>query len=344
MATLIGATVHELAQVRGEAGVGAGPREPYVAAAQPASQRPGCGEHDVLPTRGPGRRRHGCRPGRSSRRVAPNEVCGLRRLHVEAASDRAPVTLVPQPARRRVRPRARSAVPGGPSALSSARARCGLTLAGTAAHRPGPAHVPDHGRPVAPPATTGLCWRPAPREAPRPSRSTPPGAPPWTGSPDSTPRSASHPAPRSPPPPSTPPGFSAAGDVPADAAKPARQQGNPRPGGPALPVGNRGALPRAGRRCRRWRHRPGRGRPGATRLRAADPRPARKDRGSRRSLDLARADRVELELDQLVDHLSAAFGLAGRRRSTGSAVERARSAVAFPFGQTLEGFNRQLEA
>jgi hypothetical protein len=43
--------------------------------------------------------------------------------------------------------------------------------------------------------------------------------------------------------------------------------------------------------------------------------------------DLLRAERAEAELDSLVQQLSAAFGLSGRPRQQGSAVERARSAV-----------------
>lgn len=43
--------------------------------------------------------------------------------------------------------------------------------------------------------------------------------------------------------------------------------------------------------------------------------------------DIARAERAEAELDALVQQLSEAFGLGGRARSTGSAAERARSAV-----------------
>jgi predicted ATPase len=45
--------------------------------------------------------------------------------------------------------------------------------------------------------------------------------------------------------------------------------------------------------------------------------------------DLARAERAELELDALVTQLTEAFGLGGRSRTTGSAVERARSAVTY---------------
>ena len=43
--------------------------------------------------------------------------------------------------------------------------------------------------------------------------------------------------------------------------------------------------------------------------------------------DPVRAERAESELDALVQQLSEAFGLSGRTRSTGSAAERARSAV-----------------
>jgi len=43
--------------------------------------------------------------------------------------------------------------------------------------------------------------------------------------------------------------------------------------------------------------------------------------------DPLRAERAELELDALVQHLTEAFGLAGRSRTGGSASERARSAV-----------------
>lgn len=43
--------------------------------------------------------------------------------------------------------------------------------------------------------------------------------------------------------------------------------------------------------------------------------------------DLGRAERAEAELDALVQQLAEAFGLSGRSRGTGSAAERARSAV-----------------
>jgi hypothetical protein len=43
--------------------------------------------------------------------------------------------------------------------------------------------------------------------------------------------------------------------------------------------------------------------------------------------DLARADRARVELDALVDELTAALGLGGRARTTGSSAERARSTV-----------------
>jgi len=48
---------------------------------------------------------------------------------------------------------------------------------------------------------------------------------------------------------------------------------------------------------------------------------------ARAANDPARAERAEAELDALVQQLSEAFGLTGRTRNTGSAAERARSAV-----------------
>jgi hypothetical protein len=50
---------------------------------------------------------------------------------------------------------------------------------------------------------------------------------------------------------------------------------------------------------------------------------------AREANDPARADRAELELDALVEQLSEAFGLGGRRRRAGSSVERARTAVTY---------------
>jgi hypothetical protein len=43
--------------------------------------------------------------------------------------------------------------------------------------------------------------------------------------------------------------------------------------------------------------------------------------------DLARAERARLEMDTLVEHLTAALGLGGRARRSGGSAERARSAV-----------------
>jgi len=43
--------------------------------------------------------------------------------------------------------------------------------------------------------------------------------------------------------------------------------------------------------------------------------------------DTGRAERARVELDALVDQLTAALGLGGRARSTSSSAERARSAV-----------------
>jgi hypothetical protein len=48
---------------------------------------------------------------------------------------------------------------------------------------------------------------------------------------------------------------------------------------------------------------------------------------ARAANDPVRAERAEEELDALVQQLSEAFGLSGRSRATGSAAERARSAV-----------------
>ncbi|MGH9265964.1 MAG: hypothetical protein ACRD1D_14850 [Acidimicrobiales bacterium] len=48
---------------------------------------------------------------------------------------------------------------------------------------------------------------------------------------------------------------------------------------------------------------------------------------ARAANDPHRAERAEAELDALVQQLSEAFGLSGRSRATGSATERARSAV-----------------
>jgi hypothetical protein len=45
--------------------------------------------------------------------------------------------------------------------------------------------------------------------------------------------------------------------------------------------------------------------------------------------DPARADHAQVELDALVEHLSAALGLRGRARGTGTSAERARSAVTY---------------
>ncbi len=56
---------------------------------------------------------------------------------------------------------------------------------------------------------------------------------------------------------------------------------------------------------------------------------------ARAAHDPVRAERSEAELDALVQQLSAAFGLSGRSRSTGSAAERARSAVSWRIRATL---------
>ena len=57
---------------------------------------------------------------------------------------------------------------------------------------------------------------------------------------------------------------------------------------------------------------------------------------AREANDPGRAERAEAELDALVQQLSEAFGLGGRRRATGSAAERARSAVAWRIRSALK--------
>jgi hypothetical protein len=52
--------------------------------------------------------------------------------------------------------------------------------------------------------------------------------------------------------------------------------------------------------------------------------------------DAGRAERAEAELDALVQQLSEAFGLGGRSRRSGSAAERARSAVAWRIRAALK--------
>ena len=56
--------------------------------------------------------------------------------------------------------------------------------------------------------------------------------------------------------------------------------------------------------------------------------------------DLARAERAAAELDRLVDELSAAVGLGGRARRTGSDPERARSAVTQRIRSTIKRIDR----
>ena len=52
--------------------------------------------------------------------------------------------------------------------------------------------------------------------------------------------------------------------------------------------------------------------------------------------DLGRAERLEEELDALVQQLAGAFGLGGRARGTGSTAERARSAVTWRIRSTVK--------
>jgi len=56
--------------------------------------------------------------------------------------------------------------------------------------------------------------------------------------------------------------------------------------------------------------------------------------------DIARSERAAAELDQLVDELSAAIGLGGRARSTGTDPERARSAVTQRIRSTIARIDR----
>ena len=58
-----------------------------------------------------------------------------------------------------------------------------------------------------------------------------------------------------------------------------------------------------------------------------------------RNNDLARADRSQIEMDALVDHLTAALGVGHKTRSAGGTAERARSAVTHRIRVTV----RQLE-
>ena len=53
--------------------------------------------------------------------------------------------------------------------------------------------------------------------------------------------------------------------------------------------------------------------------------------------DYSRADRSRLEMDALVDHLTAALGLGGRARRSGGSAERARSAVTQRIRSTIRG-------
>jgi predicted ATPase len=57
---------------------------------------------------------------------------------------------------------------------------------------------------------------------------------------------------------------------------------------------------------------------------------------AQRANDLGRAERAEAELDALVSQLEGAFGLGGRARATGSAAERARSAVTWRLRSVLK--------
>jgi hypothetical protein len=60
--------------------------------------------------------------------------------------------------------------------------------------------------------------------------------------------------------------------------------------------------------------------------------------------DPVRAERAELELDQLVTELSRAFGLGGRSRGGGSSVERARSAVTYRIRAAIKRIGQDHDA
>lgn len=60
--------------------------------------------------------------------------------------------------------------------------------------------------------------------------------------------------------------------------------------------------------------------------------------------DIGRAERLGTELDELVDHLTAALGLAGRARRSGGESERARSAVTQRIRTTIKRIGEHDEA
>ena len=57
---------------------------------------------------------------------------------------------------------------------------------------------------------------------------------------------------------------------------------------------------------------------------------------AQRNHDPVRAEKAEVELDLLVQQLSEAFGISGRGRSSGSTVEKARTAVTYRIRATIK--------
>ena len=60
--------------------------------------------------------------------------------------------------------------------------------------------------------------------------------------------------------------------------------------------------------------------------------------------DLGRIERLEDELDQLVDALTKAYGLGGRKRETGASAEKARSAVTWRIRAAIKKLDHELPA
>lgn len=57
--------------------------------------------------------------------------------------------------------------------------------------------------------------------------------------------------------------------------------------------------------------------------------------------DLGRAEAAQLEMDELVDHLSAMYGLGGRQRTEGQPAEKARSAVTWRIRAAIRAIGEQ---
>jgi len=57
--------------------------------------------------------------------------------------------------------------------------------------------------------------------------------------------------------------------------------------------------------------------------------------------DLARADKLQQEIDFIAQELSAAFGLGGRARKSGDANERARKAIQSRVSETIARIRKE---